>query len=210
GGPDQRGRRQPAAKPYPRAGDPGAQVDAEHGAIGQQRRRRQGAGAAAIAADSAAGERAPQRHAGPRPGGASRLAPHHLASPVGEARRIGGAGERGGEGQLHPLLPDPAVTAATCSSRSWRFSTLPTLFNGSALTMSMLCGHLYDARRSRQWAISSASVAPAPGTSTTSAWTTSPRRSSGSPMTAAWPTAGWATRTSSTSRGMMLKPPRMI
>ena len=42
---------------------------------------------------------------------------------------------------------------------------------------------------------------------TTTAQTASPQRSSGTPITATWPTAGWELRTSSTSRDETFSPP---
>jgi hypothetical protein len=63
---------------------------------------------------------------------------------------------------------------------------------------------------SRHQAISPSDVISAPGRRTTNAFTSSPSRSSGTPMTAHNATAGWVISTSSISRGYTFAPPRRI
>src|SRR5688500_10605862 len=69
-------------------------------------------------------------------------------------------------------------------ARRFFLRILPVGLRGSGPVMSTDLGHLKWARRSRQWAISSSSVAEAPSLSETTALTDSPQVSSGTPMIA--------------------------
>jgi hypothetical protein len=82
-------------------------------------------------------------------------------------------------------------------SRSRPFSTFPMAFRGSASTRTNARGTLKDAICRRQ-AASSAAGSASPAKHATS---TSPRRSSGTPSTAASRTPACSRRTASTSRG---------
>src|SRR5262249_43735171 len=109
-------------------------------------------------------------------------------------------------GWLSPWPPGPVAARV----RSRLRSTLPTLVSGMASSTCTSRGYLVAARRVLAWATRSAGAAAVPGRSATYATTSSPSRGSGRPTTAAIATAGWASSTSSTSRGNTLKPPRMI
>ena len=74
----------------------------------------------------------------------------------------------------------------------------------------MTPGILVERSRSRTQVCSSASLADAPGCSTTTAATASPHSASGMPITAASETAGCTMSTSSISPGEMFSAPRTI
>src|SRR5271165_1898564 len=78
---------------------------------------------------------------------------------------------------------------------------LATLVSGTAGTIVICRGYLWAARCCLVYWVSSAAVTSAPGRGDTNGTTSSPSRASGRPTTPAWATAGWATSTSSTSRG---------
>src|ERR1700682_1067902 len=96
-------------------------------------------------------------------------------------------------------------------SRSWNFCILPLAVNGRASTISRRSGTLVtEMRRStRRKVVRSSSVGAVPS-ATTKAQARSPRSLSGMATTAASLTLGWAMRCSSTSRALMLAPPRMM
>jgi len=93
-------------------------------------------------------------------------------------------------------------------ARSDLRSTLPTGVSGTSETIRTSRGYLYAPTRSFANATSSSEVASP--RSDTNATTSSPCRASGRPTTPTSETAGCSSRTSSTSRGKTLKPPRMI
>ena len=94
-------------------------------------------------------------------------------------------------------------------SRSTYFWILPVDVFGSS-QKTIFFGALKRASSCWQWAISSASVAVAPGFSSTNAHGVSPHFGSGWATTAATTTAGWRYSASSTSSELMFSPPEMI
>ena len=89
-------------------------------------------------------------------------------------------------------------------------STLPTLDRGRSGQISTCLGALTLPSRSLTKIRTSSEVTLCPARSWTTAVTRSPHFSSGNPMTAQSCTAGWASRTCSTSAEYTLKPPVMI
>jgi hypothetical protein len=94
--------------------------------------------------------------------------------------------------------------------RSTNFWILPVAVLGSSATKVIPRGALKCASRSLTKAISSASVACSPCSSTTKACGVSPHCPLGSPTTAASPTAGCRSSVPSTSTEEMFSPPLMI
>ena len=118
-------------------------------------------------------------------------------------------GTRIGFGEVTGQILRPR-SARLIHCRSFLRSSLPTLVSGTMGTIVISRGYLLAARCRLACSVSSSAVASAPGRSDTNATTSSPSRASGRPTTPACATAGWASSTSSTSRGKTLKPPRRI
>src|SRR5690606_23177399 len=113
--------------------------------------------------------------------------------------------------QLHLLLHQTArPLPAQKRARPSRFSPSPTGLRGSSGQNSIDRGRFMRPSRSAQSAVSSSSVAAAPGFSSTMAFTASPQVSSGTPITTQSCTASCDQSTRSISAGEMLKPPLMI
>src|SRR4051794_32754625 len=117
-------------------------------------------------------------------------------------------------------LPGPAELVRHClpplschTSRSARRMILPVVVRGRSSTNSMSRGISCGASRVRTWLRSSSrssSVGSRPGFSTTKAFGTCPRRSSGTPTTAAMATDGCEPRQFSISPGPIRYPAELM
>src|SRR5580700_9375248 len=106
---------------------------------------------------------------------------------------------------------DPAGVhggGATNRARARR-SIFSMAVRGSSSVRTIASGSLWAANRPRAWVRSdSRSGTSPPARATTTATPISPMTGSVRGATATWATAGWSARTSSTSRGKTLYPPR--
>src|SRR5256885_9242105 len=133
--------------------------------------------------------------------------------PVEVAARIGDVTVNRRDRRVDELGQSARVYCRTTAAAPFLktyFWIFPVAVFGSSCTNVTPCGALKWASRSRGKAISSASVAVAPGFSTTYANGASPHFSCVRPTIAASCTAGWRSRTPSTSRLEMFSPPLMI
>src|SRR6185312_8558054 len=106
------------------------------------------------------------------------------------------------DADLHAVRPSLAARPMRCS--------LPVAPFGISARNTTLRGTLKSARRVETKSRSSRSVAVRPSRSTMAAATSSPSLSWGRAKVTAWATAGWVIRRSSTSRGEIFSPPRLI
>src|SRR5690606_5318960 len=108
---------------------------------------------------------------------------------------VGDRGDRPVHLEAHAIVAHGSILSARRDSRSSYFSTFPVALTGSASTTRTVRGTLKLAMRSRAQARSPSGSTSRPGAGTTTAAPTSPRRSSGRPTTATWPTSGWSRST---------------
>src|SRR5262249_10139863 len=106
------------------------------------------------------------------------------------------------DADLHVVNPSLAARPMRCS--------LPVAPFGISATNTTLRGTLKSARWLETKSRSSRSVALRPSRKTIAAATSSPSLSWGSAKVTHWATAGWVMRRSSTSRGEIFSPPRLI
>src|SRR5262249_48527399 len=128
-----------------------------------------------------------------------------------DAVELAGHVERDRRDAVGDLDADPLVGhVAILSVRSIRRRILPDGLFGSSSTKRYSRGRFQRASRSLARQKASRSSAVVPGSTTTTATTRCPSRSSGSPTTATSITFGWRATASSTSSGCTFSPPEMI
>src|SRR5690606_31195418 len=115
--------------------------------------------------------------------------------------RLGSDSGRGDHARRLPSVLTGGQAEPAARARSSPFSTLLLALTGRASSTSTRRGALKLASRSRAQATTSSGSTAAPLRGPTKAIPTSPRRSSGTPITAAWAMSGWVSRTRSISAG---------